>query len=104
MPWSRSFIKEAHDRHRQVYSWTVNDPKNMDWCIRKGIDGVITDDPEIFLNACDNFREDVKPPWPPKILAFYLYVNFFATLFGFIFFRRYGFRELDARYKVDKTK
>lgn len=104
MPWSQSFIKEAHSRYRQVYSWTVNDPKNMDWCIRKGIDGVITDDPEKFLTVCKNFREDVKPSWPPTMVAFYLYVNVLAALFSFIFYHRHGFKELDARYRADKTK
>ena len=103
-PWSRSFIKEAHAHQRQVYSWTVNDLKNMDWCIRKGLDGVITDDPEKFLNVCDNFKEDVVPPWPSKVLAFYVWVNFIATVFSLIFFKRHGFREMNARYKVDKTK
>lgn len=28
----------------------------MEWSIRKGVDGVITDDPKLFLEVCDRLK------------------------------------------------
>lgn len=34
--------------HHSVLAWTVNDPEWMEWSMRRGIDGVITDDPAAY--------------------------------------------------------
>ncbi|EFX03301.1 glycerophosphoryl diester phosphodiesterase family protein [Grosmannia clavigera kw1407] len=47
------FVRAAQDelspagRH-SVLAWTVNDPEWMEWSIRRGLDGVITDDPAAY--------------------------------------------------------
>lgn len=46
------FLKAARKAERNVYTWTVNEEEWMEWSIRKGVDGVITDDPELFLEVC----------------------------------------------------
>lgn len=64
-PGGKSFIRDAKENHRQVYSWTVNDRDKMEWCIRRKLDGVITDDPKKFLEVCEQFDEYEKEPLLP---------------------------------------
>ncbi|RYP07714.1 hypothetical protein DL764_002333 [Monosporascus ibericus] len=35
-----------------LFVWTVNDPAWMRWAVRRRLDGVITDDPKLFLDVC----------------------------------------------------
>ena len=42
---SASFIRNAQDRGKEVWAWTVNDPLEMSRLISLGIDGLITDRP-----------------------------------------------------------
>jgi glycerophosphoryl diester phosphodiesterase len=91
-PAGRRFIADAKAAGRPIYAWTANDEKTFDWSIRKGIDGVITDDPRKFIEFRDSW--DVKKPkvqWTPKLLMTYVQINLFAWVFGWIFWRRYGF-------------
>ena len=41
------FIKRSHTAGKQVMVWTVNDPLSMSKWISMGVDGVITDEPEM---------------------------------------------------------
>lgn len=63
----------------------------MKWSIRKQVDGVITDDPKKYLDVCKSYDgRRVSIPfklWPPVIM-----VNVLATIFGFMFRYKYGFR------------
>lgn len=86
-------MKEARDRGKTMLTWTVNDVKSMEWCIRKNldprkqqqlsspdskeedegtesedaaaligqrlIDGVITDDPKLYLEVCERLEEEL---------------------------------------------
>ncbi|KAJ3944990.1 uncharacterized protein N0V96_005009 [Colletotrichum fioriniae] len=47
-PVGKLFIRDVKKNHRQLFVWTVNDEEWMEWSIRAGADGVITDDPELF--------------------------------------------------------
>ena len=102
-PSGRSFIRGAKNEQRRVYAWTINDEKNMDWCIRRGLDGVITDDPQKFLDFCDKFDEDKKVAWPLAVVINFLRINIFATIFGILFWWRHGFG-LEQKYLVDRTR
>ena len=63
-PGGKRFIRDARENyHRQVYAWTVNDKDKMEWCIRRQLDGVITDDPRKFLEVCEKFDEYEREPW-----------------------------------------
>ncbi|KAB5554542.1 PLC-like phosphodiesterase [Coniochaeta sp. 2T2.1] len=50
------FIEEARRKGRNLFVWTVNKEGWMHWCIRKGVDGVITDDPKKFLAVCEEWK------------------------------------------------
>jgi glycerophosphoryl diester phosphodiesterase len=43
----RAFIRAAHRRGQQVRVWTVNDPVSMSNMIGRGVDGLITDLPDV---------------------------------------------------------
>ena len=43
-----SFINTAHDRNLQVHVWTINDPSTMQHLIDIGVDGIMTDRPDIL--------------------------------------------------------
>ncbi len=44
---SSGFVRRAHAAGKRVYVWTVNDPLSMSRMISLGVDGVITDEPEM---------------------------------------------------------
>ncbi|KAH0541598.1 hypothetical protein FGG08_003946 [Glutinoglossum americanum] len=58
-PLGHRFLCDAHAAGRSVFVWTVNDVGTMRWSIRRGVDGVLTDDPKKFLDVCREFREDI---------------------------------------------
>ncbi|GAM83562.1 hypothetical protein ANO11243_015500 [Dothideomycetidae sp. 11243] len=93
-PGSGTSIEKCKDQHRPVFAWTVNAPEKMDWCIRRRLDAVITDDPKLFRDVCDSFDENL----PAKRLALKdmlrsVRIWVLATLFAFVYYR-----------KIDRTK
>lgn len=46
---SPSVVERCHASAVAVWAWTVNDPRLLDRVVGLGVDGVITDDPRIFL-------------------------------------------------------
>lgn len=91
-PSGRRFIAQAQAQNRPIYAWTVNDEVGMDWCVRKGLDGVITDDPKKYIAFRDGWEEGSTPlKWSWKTVMMYVRINVFAMMFGLIFWRRYGF-------------
>jgi len=55
-PAGGRFMRAARREGRAVFVWTVNEEEWMEWGVRKGVDGVITDDPKLFLEVCERFR------------------------------------------------
>lgn len=47
------FIQAAHGRNMDVHVWTVNDPTDMQRFLDLGVDGIITDNPDILLTVLD---------------------------------------------------
>jgi glycerophosphoryl diester phosphodiesterase len=45
------FVENAQKRHIAVHVWTVNDPADMERLIETGIDGIITDRPDLLLEV-----------------------------------------------------
>jgi glycerophosphoryl diester phosphodiesterase len=93
-PFGGSFIRKAKHLNREIFAWTVNDGNRMRWCIRKELDGVITDDPKKFLEVCKDYEEvppekDVKSKEKYKagdwmhILRIQVLVAVFVVLFRF---------------------
>jgi len=59
-PWGRHFVRQAQARGRRVLVWTVNREEWMEWSIRRRVDGVITDDPKLFLDVCRRWDGEVR--------------------------------------------
>jgi glycerophosphoryl diester phosphodiesterase len=47
-------IKEAHDLGLKVYAWTVNSQQEMKDLINLGVDGIITDRPDLLLQLVND--------------------------------------------------
>ena len=48
------FVRESHAKNIRVEPWTVNDPELMKQYIEWGVDGIITDRPDLMLNILKN--------------------------------------------------
>ena len=95
-PLGASFLRQVQFVGTPVLTWTVNDRERMRWCIRKGLDGVITDDPKSFLEECEAYSIDPKPNERLSIwtLVDVVRVHLMAFVFGLIFIWKYGDRLL----------
>lgn len=50
---TRRFIREAHAKNIKVEPWTVDDPELMKQYIEWGVDGIITDRPDLMIEILD---------------------------------------------------
>ncbi len=92
-PLGSSFIKKCKRYGRPVFAWTVNEERKMRWCIRKGLDGVVTDDPAKYLEVCEEFSTKVgddRLTW--KEWASVLRIHLLVTVFFWVFMWRFGVR------------
>ncbi|CAK4034183.1 related to glycerophosphoryl diester phosphodiesterase family [Lecanosticta acicola] len=88
-PGGKGFIHDCQQKlHRQLLAWTVNEKDKMEWCIRRRVDGVITDDPSLFNSVCQRYDELAKEPLIPvgfrtilDVLRIYILVMAFFWLF-----------------------
>ncbi|KAG8623599.1 hypothetical protein KVT40_008575 [Elsinoe batatas] len=88
-PGGSRFIRDCKEADRPVFAWTVNTEDKMDWCIRKKLDGVITDDPEKFLQYCHDFDETrPEQSMPLKVILDSLRVWFFSLVFGALYIKK----------------
>lgn len=92
-PWGRLFTRKAQRDNRPVYAWTVNDERTMRWDIRHGLDGVITDDPKLYLEVRKGWHEGVKDGLGVMNLVEVVRVNFFAFIYTVMFWFMIGFGE-----------
>ncbi|HUF38366.1 MAG TPA: glycerophosphodiester phosphodiesterase [Anaerolineales bacterium] len=47
---TQSFVNAAHRRNLEIHAWTINDPDKMQRLIEMGVDGIMTDRPEVLLD------------------------------------------------------
>lgn len=63
-PGGGRLLTQIQKKHNKpVYAWVVNEEHTMKWCIRRGVDGVLCDDPRKFLDICRDFDLDTREPW-----------------------------------------
>ncbi|KAM0557236.1 hypothetical protein ACHAPJ_005500 [Fusarium lateritium] len=74
-PSGKLFLRELRRTDKLLMTWTVNEPRRMEWCIRQNlghprcpdrkpdgpalIDGVITDNPRLYLEVCKRFEDEM---------------------------------------------
>ena len=67
---SERVIARAHDLGIRVVVWTVDDPGTMRTLLDAGVDGIITDRPdvlrEVLVSRGEWTRPDVRPPGGPR--------------------------------------
>jgi hypothetical protein len=89
-PFGSCFLKDVKDAKRSIFLWTVNEEPWMKWSIRKGVDGVITDDPKKYLEVCKEYQgEKIHLPW--RLWGTVIWMNMIASIFSLLFRYRYGF-------------
>ena len=54
---TRRFIREAHAKNIAVEPWTVNDPELLRQYIEWGVDGIITDRPDLMIEVLEEMGE-----------------------------------------------
>ncbi len=89
--WGRRFIRKAQREGRPVYGWTANDEARMRWDIRRGLDGVITDDPKLFLAVRSAWHSGVKDNISVRTWLEVCKMNFWAFVFTVSFWFLYGY-------------
>jgi glycerophosphoryl diester phosphodiesterase len=55
-----ALIRRAHGRGLQVFVWTVNDPVQMSVMLSRGVDGLITDEPDLVRRVME-YRDTLGP-------------------------------------------
>jgi glycerophosphoryl diester phosphodiesterase len=58
---SRSFVQRAHAAGQDVYIWTVNDPAWMVVALGRGVDGLITDKPDLARKVIERRAQMSEP-------------------------------------------
>ena len=103
-PIGARFIRKAKALNREIFAWTVNDENRMRWCIRKELDGVITDDPKKFLEVCKDYEQppiekDVKSKeaYAVKDWAHIVRIQILVAIFVVLFRFRFG-GTVDPKY------
>ncbi|EOA90461.1 uncharacterized protein SETTUDRAFT_45648 [Exserohilum turcica Et28A] len=84
-PWGRLFIRKAQSDGRPVYAWTVNEESKMRWDIRQGLDGVVTDDPKLFLEVRNSWHEGTKDGVTVLAWLDVLRINLFCLIYTALF-------------------
>lgn len=93
-PFGARFIRDVQAAERRLFVWTVNDEEWMEWSIRKNVDGVITDDPKMFLDVCKRWggsqfeageRQKTSLKRKIKLYAEVAWIQILAIVLGFLF-------------------
>jgi glycerophosphoryl diester phosphodiesterase len=48
-----AYVKRQHERGYRIFVWTVNEPSEMEGLISMGVDGIITDRPDLLKKALE---------------------------------------------------
>ena len=51
---TKKLIIEAKKRNLLIHVWTINNPNEMEELIDMGINGIVTDEPDILMNIIKN--------------------------------------------------
>ncbi|KAL1960560.1 hypothetical protein VTO42DRAFT_7139 [Malbranchea cinnamomea] len=59
-PGGKKLLADAKRAQQPVFVWTVNEENLMRWSIEQGVDGVITDDPDLFRQVRDEWDAELE--------------------------------------------
>jgi glycerophosphoryl diester phosphodiesterase len=48
---SDEVLRDAHRLGREIHVWTVNDARQMARLIKRGVDNILTDDPDLLIRV-----------------------------------------------------
>jgi glycerophosphoryl diester phosphodiesterase len=58
---SDKVLRAAHRLGREVHVWTVNDPRQMTRLIKRGVDNIITSDPDLAIQVRNDWASLTEP-------------------------------------------
>jgi glycerophosphoryl diester phosphodiesterase len=58
---SDELLRSAHRHGREVHAWTVNDPREMIHLMKRGVDNIITSDPDLGVRVRNNWASVSGP-------------------------------------------
>ena len=58
---SKHILQKLFALGATVYIWTVNDPDEMTRLLKAGVDGIVTDTPDVLYEICRNLAESREP-------------------------------------------
>ena len=58
---SRHVLGKLFTLGAKVYIWTVNAPEEMTRLLKTGVDGIVTDTPDVLYDICRNLAESQEP-------------------------------------------
>lgn len=101
-PLGRGFLEDAKKAGKKVFVWTVNSERAMQWCIRKNVDGVVTDHPDLCRQLIRKESPATTPGTDMDItfsekMVIYK-ISLLVVMFGWIFSLKYL-----PRVKLEKT-
>ena len=99
-PCGNALLRDVKKANRSIFLWTVNKEPWMKWSIKKGVDGVITDDPKKYLEICESY-EGEKVYHSLKSWVFVIWVNILVPFFSLLFRYKHGFN-IDVK-KIRKS-
>ncbi len=44
----RNWLAKRWDKYVQIFVWTIDEPHQMEWLIHSGVDGIITNYPQLL--------------------------------------------------------
>lgn len=106
-PFGSRFRRKVGSAQRALYAWTVNKPNMMKWCIQHELDGVITDDPQLFREICHDWKDD-EPPARPTLIHWFItfWVYIFSSILIFVLKRKHpaNMHQYMAKHKPWKSR
>jgi glycerophosphoryl diester phosphodiesterase len=54
---SRALVKKTHSAGKQIYVWTVDEPSMMSSLMNRGVDGILTNRPELARQVLESRAE-----------------------------------------------
>jgi glycerophosphoryl diester phosphodiesterase len=58
---SDEMLRQAHRAGMEVHVWTVNDARRMTHLMKRGVDNIITDDPDLLIRVRDEWARLTEP-------------------------------------------